>query len=119
MPHLTFEYTGNLAKLDLLPALKKLNLSLADSGEFEEADIKSRALRLDDFVVGTASADRSFVHVTVAILSGRSPAIKARLSHALLGVLKEIFRPLDAANLQLSVEIQDIDRDSYAKSFGA
>ena len=43
MPHLTLEYTGNLAELDVRRTLVSLNTALMESGHFEGRDIKSRA----------------------------------------------------------------------------
>lgn len=117
MPHLTLEYTSNLSSLDAMGAIKRLNQVLAASGQFEEEiDIKSRAVRLEFSAVGTAAEGRAFMHVKLAILSGRSPEIKAALSHQLLAVLKEVCGPLAGLHTQLCVEIQEIDRGSYAKS---
>ncbi|MES2026637.1 MAG: hypothetical protein V4448_13900 [Pseudomonadota bacterium] len=59
MPHVTVEYTSNLFSLDTGKILQKLNAALAASGNFEEADIKSRAIKLDDYVVGTSADTRA------------------------------------------------------------
>ncbi len=118
MPHLTIEYTDNLPQFNAGSALLALNSVLAASGHFEEIDIKSRAIRLDTFLIGTSSDRRAFVHVKLAILSGRSTEAKRELSESLLRVLKESDWPT-SAHVQLCVEVQEIERDVYAKaSFG-
>ena len=115
MPHLTLEYTDNLDALDAPGLLSAMNAALVDSGQFDEFDIKSRAIRLDCFAIGTSKEPRAFVHAKLFLLSGRTPSTKADLSQRLLGVLQARCRPVDGLRIQLCAEILDMDRDSYAK----
>lgn len=116
MPHLHLEYSTNLPALDTAKALLRLNHALVASGQFgAEFDIKSRALKVDDFRVGTAQGERGFVAVKLALLSGRSPETKQQLSANLLAVLQDLAEWPAGMKVQLSVELLDIDRDSYSK----
>jgi 5-carboxymethyl-2-hydroxymuconate isomerase len=115
MPHLTLEYTSNLNKFDTERALLALNHALLASGHFEEVDIKSRAIRLDDYLIGTAGRAHAFVHVKLALLSGRSQQTRNELSNALLRVLRVSCKGISEDRLQISVQIEEIDRSSYAK----
>ncbi|MHC8355306.1 5-carboxymethyl-2-hydroxymuconate Delta-isomerase [Pseudomonas sp. LB3P81] len=116
MPHLHMEYTANLPDLNADVALIRLNNTLVASGQFAaEYDIKSRAVKVETFKVGTALGERAFVHVKLALLSGRSPAIKKRLSESLLAVVQELCEWPVGLEVQLAVEILDIDRESYTK----
>lgn len=115
MPHLTLEYTNNLDAIDPDSILLALNHALVASGHFEESDIKSRAVALDTWRVGVSSTDHAFVHVRLAILSGRSAQVKSELSNALLRVLRVASKGLTAHPTQLCVEVQEIERASYAK----
>lgn len=85
------------------------------SGEFAEADIKSRAVALACVAVGTAEEPRGFVHARLAIMSGRSVAVKKVLSQSLLEALHSLCRA-EGMRVQLCVEICDIDRETYAKA---
>ena len=117
MPHLHMEYTANLTDLNADVALMRLNNTLVGSGQFSaEFDIKSRAVKVDTFKVGTALAERAFVHVKLALLSGRSAEIKKQLSESLLAVVRELCEWPSSIEVQLCVEILDIDRDSYSKN---
>ncbi len=116
MPHLTIEYTDNLPGFNSGQALLELNQALLASGQFEEADIKSRAIRLDQFLVGCAPTDQAFVHASLAILSGRPAEIKRQLADSLLQVLQKMRFGPENSDVQLCVEIIDIDRGSYAKA---
>lgn len=115
MPHLTLEYTSNLTKFDTERALLALNHALLASGHFEEVDIKSRAIRLDDYLIGTTGSAHAFVHVKLALLSGRSQQTRNELSNALLRVLRVSCKGISEDRLQMSVQIEEIDRPSYAK----
>jgi 5-carboxymethyl-2-hydroxymuconate isomerase len=61
-------------------------------------------------------AERGFVHVKLALLSGRSPQIKKQLSESLLAVVQDLCEWPAGVEVQLCVEILDIDRESYAKT---
>jgi 5-carboxymethyl-2-hydroxymuconate isomerase len=115
MPHLTIEYTNNLAAFDARKALTECNRVLTASEQFEEIDVKSRAIRLDTHRVGAALAPRAFVHAKLAILSGRSVETKREISAGLLLVLQEVCPHVEGLHVQLCVEIQEMDRGSYAK----
>lgn len=116
MPHLNLEYSDNLRELNVDVLLLRLNHALVGSGQFgDEADIKSRAAAFKQFRVGTAPAERAFAHVRLAILGGRSPAVKQQLSGSLLEVLREAIPVQAGLDIQLCVEVLDIDRDAYAK----
>ena len=116
MPRLHMECTANLPDLNADVALIRLNNTLVASGQFAaEYDIKSRAVKVGTFKVGTALAERAFVHVKLALLSGRSPQIKKQLSESLLAVVQDLCEWPAGVEVQLAVEILDIDRESYSK----
>ncbi len=116
MPHLTLEYTYNLPGLQAADVLAELNGVLMASELFEEADIKSRAIPLQTFLLGTAPRPRAFVHAKLALLSGRPVETKRRLSEKLLLALQKTRSWGPGLQVQLCVEVQDIERDSYAKA---
>lgn len=117
MPHLTIEFSSNTPPFNQLALLQACNKTLADSGQFTEIDIKSRTVRHDTFVVGTASEPRAFVYAHLALLNGRAPDIKRDLAQRLHQVLVQFFPSSGGINLQLSVELQDMDRDCFLKTF--
>jgi 5-carboxymethyl-2-hydroxymuconate isomerase len=116
MPHLTLEYSANLNAFDTEATLRALNEALAASGHFNELDIKSRCIRRDAFLVGTSREPRAFVHATLAILSGRAPDMRRALSEQVLSVLKACCGAPSGVHLQLSVQVVEIERESYAKA---
>lgn len=116
MPHLHVEYSDNLRELDADRLLLRLNHVLVGSGQFaDELDIKSRAVPLASYRVGTGLGERAFAHIKLAILSGRSAEVKGQLSASLLEVLKESIPGAPGVDIQLCVEVLDIDRNAYSK----
>ncbi len=127
MPHLTLEYSANLATLapafTPAAALAAINRAAFASGLFGEADIKSRALACEQFCIGVEAAPRAFAHLRVALLSGRSGEERRQLAAQLLAALKSTVDGENEQNsvripggeIQLSVETCDLDRPSYAK----
>lgn len=116
MPHLTLEYTSNLVSLDVKKCLLELNNVLVSSNQFDEIDIKSRALKFDDYVVGVSPERRAFVHVKLAMLSGRSAEVKRQISVALLERLRQHCAIHDELHVQLCVEVLEIEREAYTKA---
>lgn len=117
MPHLHMEYTANLTELNADVALLRMNNALVASGQFAaEFDIKSRAVKIDTFRVGTGMGERGFVHVKLALLSGRSPETKKQLADSLLAVIQDLGPWPVGISVQLCVEVLDIDRGPYAKA---
>lgn len=117
MPHLTLEYSANFSGFDAEATLLALNESLATSGHFPaEIDIKSRCVPRDVFQVGTSNEPRVFVHAMLSILNGRTLETRRTLSERLLSVLKTRCRATSGVHLQLSVQVAEIERESYAKA---
>ncbi|MFP5484471.1 MAG: 5-carboxymethyl-2-hydroxymuconate Delta-isomerase [Gammaproteobacteria bacterium] len=116
MPHLTIEYSANLAGFPEAQVLTELNQAVTGSPEVaDEADLKSRCVVHDHYAVGTAPEGRAFVHAQLRLLSGRTPEAKKDFSERIAAVLRQ-HTPRPAGLLvQLSVEIVDMDRPSYVK----
>lgn len=89
---------------------------LLASGLFAEADIKSRAIRLEQFAVGVVPAPRAFVHLTLSVLSGRSADERAALARQALAVLEAGSIAPAGTELQLSVDVAEMERATYAKA---
>lgn len=116
MPHLTVEYSSNLAGFPQAQALRELNLAVTSSPEvLDEADLKTRIVALDHYAIGTAPAARAFVYAQLRLLSGRTPEAKKDLSARIAAVLGRLTPRPEGVAVQLSVEIVDMDRSSYAK----
>ena len=115
MPHLIVEYSSNLTGFPQADALNELNQALTSSPEIlDEADLKTRLVAVDSFAIGNATA-RAFVHAQLRLLSGRTPEAKKDLAARVAGVLSRLTPKPEGVMVQLSVEIVDMDRNSYVK----
>ena len=116
MPHLVIDYSANLTDFPHAQILKDVNAAVCASPEVkDEADLKSRANRIEHFEIGTEPAHRGFVHAQLRLLAGRSPEAKKDLAERIAVVLRK-HTPRPAGMLvQMSVELLDMDRGSYVK----
>jgi 5-carboxymethyl-2-hydroxymuconate isomerase len=77
MPHFVLEYSGNiLEEVDFKDLFKKLHTLLVDVDPFNLSDIKSRAIRHQDFHVANGQESNAFVHLTLSIFKGRDLSIR-------------------------------------------
>lgn len=108
MPHCIIEHSTSLCGDKIVPLVYAgaLNSLLFEA---DGSDIKVRAVSYDSYQTGDQKAD--FIHVVVKILSGRSAEKKRRLSEQVLEQLEK----LEVAECSVTVEIVDIERESYLK----
>lgn len=109
MPHCIIEHSSSLKGEELLSPVFQ---GVLGSALFtaDGSDIKVRALPYSVYQTGNTGAD--FVHVTVRILAGRTEVEKQKLSAGVLAAIDS----LKLANCSVTIEIVDIDRQSYSKS---
>ena len=117
MPHLTLEYTSNIEQPPQFDELfARLHGVLAGVAAIPVGNCKSRAIRLEEYYVGDGLGRGAFVHLTVRFLAGRAPELKEQIGRRCLAVLEAAFAPsLGELDLQITVELQDIERPTYFK----
>lgn len=120
MPHIVIEYSGNLIEKSInSDHLRDLHSLLIEVGPFKLNDIKSRAIKHDTYCVSDGADENAFIHLQLAILPGRSVETKRIVTERLLQYLKEKFvRSSAVLKCSYSVEIRELDLDTYAKSIG-
>ncbi|MGI9279942.1 MAG: 5-carboxymethyl-2-hydroxymuconate Delta-isomerase [Endozoicomonas sp.] len=110
MPHCIIEYSSDIEqKYSIKELVSGVHQGALESGLFKAEDIKSRAYPCEHFL--TARPEESFIHITVRIMVGRTPAQKKALSQRVLTAADQIIPDVNI----LTVEILDIDTDSYSK----
>ena len=110
MPHCIVEYSDTLAaQVDPGELTEAVYQGALISGLFEPSHIRVRALAYESFFAGYEVDD--FIHVNLKILSGRSSQQKKQLTEAVLTELED----LGLASISLTVEVADIDRETYAR----
>lgn len=117
MPHLTLEYSDNLpAPVDWTGVMAAVHAALDGLGLFRLEEVKSRTIGWRDTLIGDGKRSQSFVHLTVAILTGRSEEIRQRISQRCLDSLRDQLAPIgQRRSLDVTVEIREMDRGSYGK----
>lgn len=118
MPHLVLEYSNNLPEpLDHRALFAELHAALERFDAARPAEIKSRAIAHEHFRVGAGAPESVFVHLTVAILSGRELALRQQLSAELLAILRRAFaRVWEERRCDVTVEIREMQRETYGKA---
>ena len=110
MPHIIVEYSEKLLDdAEVHTMLKTIHRSIADSGLFKGNQIKTRAYPFREFT--NAAGSDPYIHIQARIKVGRDADNKKRLGDEILAGLKTL-------NIQASVitvEVIDMDRDSYGK----
>ena len=117
MPHLTLEYSNNLpAPVDFGVLFARLHETLAEIGPFPLEQIKSRAVPHDVFRIGAGAPESVFVHLPVAILTGRVTEQQHGIGEQLLTVLRGAFaKAWDERPCDITVDIREMPRKTYAK----
>ena len=110
MPHLIIEYAEGLASENQLSLmLNAVHQAAMETGLFEESHIKTRLLPVTFYRTG--SGHGSFIHAQLRIKKGRNTEQKKILSDAVLEAIKTQHWPAQV----ITVEVVDMDNDSYAK----
>lgn len=118
MPHITAEYSANLAaSADLQGLFASFHEALAQL-DVEIDDCKSRAYRCDSYRVGKGGRERAFIHVTLAVLDRRSPAFQRQAGELLLGILQRGVATGDL-DCDFTVEVRPMRTDGYFKARSA
>ncbi|WP_415902108.1 5-carboxymethyl-2-hydroxymuconate Delta-isomerase [Neptuniibacter sp. QD29_5] len=113
MPHLIIEYSKQIEdKVEITTVMEKVFQGAIAANLFAEKDIKVRAHAYEQHMNGAGL--NGFIHVSSRILSGRNTEQKTQLTEAVLNELKT----LGLKDLSITVEVLDIDRNSYAKHIG-
>ncbi|OAJ62522.1 5-carboxymethyl-2-hydroxymuconate isomerase [Paraburkholderia ginsengiterrae] len=114
MPHLTLEYSANLAGEEsigqLCNALAQCLDAVRDNGEriFPVGGIRVRALRCDQYSIADGRPDAAFLHANLKIAAGRSDAAKKTTGDALFALIKQHFAAeFEQHGLALSLEINE------------
>lgn len=113
MPHMTLEYTGNIAnEINTNDLLKKMNASLiSHEGLFSPQGIRSRAIKLTDYLVGDGSSNDGFVHVNLKIAPGRTEEAKKNVFDHLFQVIEDYFEAV-LANHHVTISLEFLELDT-------
>ncbi|PRX99299.1 5-carboxymethyl-2-hydroxymuconate Delta-isomerase [Paraburkholderia sp. BL25I1N1] len=114
MPHLTLEYSANLAAEESIGQLCRALAQCLDAQRENEqriyplGGIRVRALRCEQYCIADGRADAAFLHANLKIGAGRSEAAKKATGDALFALIKQHFATeFEQHGLALSLEINE------------
>lgn len=117
MPQITVDYSDQLkAGFDFdRPAFARdLHTTVVEIAVARPAACKTRFRRTEDVVVGPDIDGHALVHVHIGLLPGRTEETKARLTEAVLELVRQHVKSLDGTMLHASAEVRELDA-SYRK----
>ncbi len=111
MPHILVEYSSNLApQVEVKGLISALHRAVVESGLFEPAAVRTRALPRDIYLIADGSPENVFLHIIARIRAGRSIENRKALGESLLQAAKSALSALPPSTpIALSVEIHEID----------
>ncbi|MEN3977890.1 5-carboxymethyl-2-hydroxymuconate Delta-isomerase [Acinetobacter sp. CWB-B33] len=111
MPHFIAEYSANIQEdIDFQDFFTKVNTFLGSTGVFPLGGIRSRAIRMDDYVIADAKHDYAFIHMTLKVGAGRDLETRQRVAEELFALIDAHFKPLkDKRLLAISFEMTELD----------
>jgi len=117
LPHCILEHSDNIKDTVVWDSIfKNLHKIFVETGEFIEADIKSRVIKHDNFYIGDGNPNQAFITLNIKLLDGRSDQFKKDLAQSALNLLSKYFtKTLNDLKTSISVQISNIHRNSYSK----
>jgi len=111
MPHILVEYSSNLApQVEVRGLMGALHGAAVESGLFEPASVRSRALPRDIYLIADGAPENVFLHITARLRAGRSLENRKSLGESLLKAAKNAISALPPSTpIALSVEVHEID----------
>ncbi len=111
MPHLTIEYSANLAAVaDLDVVCRALHRAMLDTGLFELGAVRVRALAAAHYAVADLLPENAFAALVLRMGAGRSSDDKAKVGAHVFAEASKAFAPLFATpHFALTLEIIEID----------
>jgi 5-carboxymethyl-2-hydroxymuconate isomerase len=114
MPHLTLEYSANLADAQRIGQLCDMLAQCLDAQRENEqkiyplGGIRVRAVRCEQYRIADGRPDAAFLHANLKIGAGRSDAVKKATGDALFALIKQHFAAeFEQRGLALSLEINE------------
>ena len=112
MPHVKLEYTENVQwKNPIQDIFPELQTVLIQHARVKPKNCKSRATELKDFYCTGNSHSGGFIHLEISLLSGRTEEIKKNIGKECRQIIESFIGNI--ADIQVSVELRDMDRNGY------
>lgn len=115
MPQITVDHSASLADDFDRPAFARaLHTAVVEIAAARPPACKTQFRPTEVTTVGDETEGHAVVHVTIGLLAGRGDDTKARLTEAVLELLRQHVKPAGNSTLHASAEVRDLD-PSYRK----
>ncbi|MFF1813330.1 5-carboxymethyl-2-hydroxymuconate Delta-isomerase [Streptomyces sp. NPDC058251] len=115
MPQITVDYSAPLEDtFDRRGFALALHAEVVETAAAKIGACKTQFRRTEDTVVGADTDGHAIVHVTLALLAGRTDETKVKLTEAVLELLRTYVKPAGGLELHASADVRDLD-PSYRK----
>jgi len=112
MPHVKLEHTENVQwKNPIQDIFPELQTMLVQHARVKPENCKSRATELKDFHCTGNSRHGGFIHLEISLLSGRDAEVKTKIGKECRQIIQNFI--VNIADIQVSVELRDMDRNGY------
>ncbi len=112
MPHIKLEYTENVQwKNPIQDIFPKLQTVLIQHARVKPENCKSRSMELKYFHCTGKSRLGGFIHLEISLLSGRTEEVKTNIGKECSQIIQSFIENI--AEIQVSVELRDMDRNCY------
>lgn len=110
MPHFTIEYSANLdGDVDMQAFCRALKSAGVESGLFDPAGIRVRALRCDSYAIADEHPHNAFIDISVRLREGRDLETRKAATQQIFDAAEAFLEPVFARRpLALSFEMRDI-----------
>lgn len=117
MPHIRLEYTNNIDnELHIKHMLLKLQDIICEIANADKANCMSRAIKLDNYLIGNDDVEFALLHLEIQLLQGRDGSVLNRLGTTTLNYLQKCSNDyLKQFNVKVNVKIFEIPNNLYFK----
>lgn len=114
MPHIIVEYSDNIQnQLDVSAFMQKMHQCVINH-DIAAHKIKTRAIQLNDYIIGDAKPDDSMIHTTLLLLEGRGQDFAKTLGQAAYDTAKE-YTIQNIPSCGVSLELREMKSETYFK----
>jgi 5-carboxymethyl-2-hydroxymuconate isomerase len=116
MPQITVDYSAPLeGSFDRRGFASALHAEVVEIAGARIESCKTQFRRTEDTTVGADLDGHAVVHITLALLAGRTEETKVKLSETTLELVRQYLKPAAGLALHVSAEVRDLE-PSYRKS---
>lgn len=113
MPHIIIEYSNNLPTVNITNLIHDCHHALDGIHNVTIDRVKTRAIKLDDYLVGVHGEKGQMIHITFRLLTGRSVEARRELAQILYDKAKAHIPADIYPNAALTVEVVELERETY------